>query len=221
MLRKLLLSFLLLMVSLPGVCDALSLDAFDCITDESTSNCEAGTAQLTGTLVDGDPGEAFLTIANDGLEQLVLARIFLESDLVSDFLHIDDGVTSFSVRRGPPVLPGAGRDFEVAHSLKADPAPPKNGIGPGESATFQLLLVDGATVADLVGELRIGVHVIAFEDGGSESFITQPIPEPGVTVLVGLGLGALGVARRGGRRSGAHGTRVGSAGNRGPALRPH
>ena len=45
------------------------------------------------------------------------------------------------------------------------------------------------------GALRIGIHVIAFSGGGSESFVNEPIPEPATIVL--LGLGGLLLRRRG------------------------
>ena len=52
-------------------------------------------------------------------------------------------------------------------------------------------------VAELTnGDLRIGIHVIAFDSGGSESFINVPIPEPGTALLVATGLLALAASRR-------------------------
>ena len=58
------------------------------------------------------------------------------------------------------------------------------------------------TLADVLdelasGELRIGIHVIAFASGGSESFIN--VPEPGATTLLAVALAGLAAAAR--RRS--------------------
>ncbi|MGH0029483.1 MAG: PEP-CTERM sorting domain-containing protein, partial [Myxococcota bacterium] len=62
-------------------------------------------------------------------------------------------------------------------------------------------LQGGQTLADVVtdlttGDLRIGIHVIGFSSGGSESFINTPVPEPGTAVLLGAGLAATALARR-------------------------
>ena len=48
------------------------------------------------------------------------------------------------------------------------------------------------------GELRIGIHVQAFGDGESESFVNNGprVPEPGSLFLLGLGLGGLALVRR-------------------------
>jgi len=46
------------------------------------------------------------------------------------------------------------------------------------------------------GALRIGIHVIDFESGGSESFINVPVPEPGTGLLLAFGLLDPGAKRR-------------------------
>ena len=192
--------FFLSLLIYPCLAFGVPLDDFECITDNAAGDCAAGTSQLSGELVHLVEGEALLTIANDGSQDLVVARIYLESDLVVDLLLSDFDEGSFSIRGGPPLLPGGGRSFEVSFSRLADPAPPKNGIGPGESADFTLVLEDGVSVADLIGDLRIGVHVIAFGDGGSESFVARPIPEPGTAALLAAGLAGTALVRRARRR---------------------
>jgi hypothetical protein len=57
------------------------------------------------------------------------------------------------------------------------------------------------TVADVLndlntGALRVGIHVIGYGSGGSESFINVPVPEPGTGLLVGAGLLVLAAHRR-------------------------
>jgi hypothetical protein len=51
-----------------------------------------------------------------------------------------------------------------------------------------------------VGDLRIGVHVQSFSDGGSESFVNLPTPVPEADtyamMLAGLGLVGFAVRRK-------------------------
>ena len=84
-------------------------------------------------------------------------------------------------------------------------APPKNGVGPSEWVAIEFDLLGGQTINDVIaelttGELRIGVHVIAFATGGSEGFINIPIPEPGTALLVGGSLLLLAARQRRFRR---------------------
>ena len=60
-----------------------------------------------------------------------------------------------------------------------------------------LLTLLGGDFNDLLSDLRVGVHVTAFESDGSESFVTELVPEPSTALLFGVGLiGLLVSARR-------------------------
>jgi hypothetical protein len=85
-----------------------------------------------------------------------------------------------------------------------------DGINPGEWLDVQFALVPGTNWQDTVnalrvtpwpgpgqGALRVGIHVQGFDNGGSESFITEviPLPHSGALAACGLCVG-LGTIRR-------------------------
>ena len=119
---------------------------------------------------------------------------------------IDGPGVNFEPDANPPNLPGgqlATPPFQVTQGFLAEsiPAPSTNGAGPSEWVAIEFTLQGGQdfndVVADLTtGALRIGIHVIAFDSGGSESFINVPVPEPGTGLLLALGLLGLGGKRR-------------------------
>lgn len=133
-----------------------------------------------------------------------------ESQLSVELNDQGGGVVQFHSRNAsPPNLPSGQNaipPFQVTSGFLAEsvPAPSMNGVGPAEWVKIQFTLQGGQTINDVLteltnGDLRIGIHVIAFESGGSESFINTPIPEPATALLVGLGL--LGLAARRGKTS--------------------
>jgi hypothetical protein len=170
---------------------ALPLEAFECLTGNSVFDCSIGETQLAGHVEANTGEEAVLVILNSGEDQAVVARIYVESELVTAIRGPHSATISFASGGAPPVLPGAGRTFEVNARASALPPGPKTGIGPGEVGLFTLTLLEGTAFADLVADMRVGVHVIAFESGGSESFVTQPIPEPSTGTLILLAAGML------------------------------
>lgn len=75
--------------------------------------------------------------------------------------------------------------------------PPKNGVNnvsAGEWVKITFKLIDGGTLEGVLhelytGDLRVGLHVIGFPDGSSNSAIS--VPEPATVLLIGLGTVAL------------------------------
>jgi hypothetical protein len=175
---------------------AVPLDAFVCVAGNSV-DCAAG-AVLRGEIVESE-GVVHLTLANDADARAVIARVYIESAWVEAISGTEEGGVHFIQEGSPPVLPGA-QSFEIAAFASAVPAPPHNGIGPGETGWFVLTLTEGASFDDLLSDLRVGLHVIAFEGEGSASFIAEPtpepIPEPGSLGLLLLGIVPLAWARR-------------------------
>ena len=80
--------------------------------------------------------------------------------------------------------------------------PPKNGVQPGDSITFLFNVATGVGLTDIMsalnsGALMVGMHVIAFADGSSDSLVsTTPVPIPASGLLILCGLGALAATRR-------------------------
>jgi hypothetical protein len=207
------LLILLLFVTLPGAAHALS---FDCITGNSTSDCAAGETQLSLSLSDAGNGQVLFTLTNEGSEALSVANIYFDdaSSVLEGIASIDgsSGV-SFSEGGSPPVLPGGNSpaySFDPSFRARANNPAPRNGVNPGESLAILFDLAGMTTFADVLAamadgdthhaNLRVGLHVIAFESGGSESFIVTPIPEPASAVLVTAGLLGLAIRRRAARR---------------------
>ena len=144
------------------------------------------------------------TFHNESLIYCSIARIYFESGTFLGSVEIIEGPgTSFSGSPTPHNLPGRNllepsfiATYEI--SMDSEPPVPKNGINPGEwlMATFDL--INDGTFLNVVddfktGALRIGVHVIGFPDGSSESAVTVA-PEP--TTLSLLGLGAFALLRK-------------------------
>ncbi len=97
----------------------------------------------------------------------------------------------------PPFVATAG------FLAESDPPPPMNGVNPAEFLDVLFDLQLGVDFSDTVaalndGSLRIGIHVIAFANDGSESFVgPSPVPVPAAVWLFGSGLlGLVGIARR-------------------------
>lgn len=170
-----------------GAAHAASLGGFTCITNNSAGDCAIGESQLSGDLTGN-----VLTITMNGPFDAVVEQVFIEGAVTSGtFLGGSGGVVAFGDSSPGGNLPGGNPvGFDEAINFAAGAPPPKNGIGPhptdgGFPQSGQFLLVGD------VSDLRIGVHVIGYGSGGSESFVTgepgNEVPEPSAAVVFGLG----------------------------------
>src|SRR5262249_35598988 len=106
----------------------------------------------------------------------------------------------------PPDLPGGNVvGFVTSAGFSADSNPPvqPNGVNPGETLGITFNLQAGRSFSDVTselasGELRVGVHVQGYANGGSESFVNlaSPVPEGPILLSLLSGLAVLGVVRR-------------------------
>lgn len=159
--------------------------------------------------VTGAPGFVDLTFYNDSTVASSIARIYFDNDSLLGTQQITNGSgTDFGTAfPGPGNLPGgknlvppfeADREFTIG----ANAPPPENGInnaGTGEWVKIRFELTGGGTAEDVINELdigvlRIGLHIIAFDDGSSESAIV--VPEPATMCLFGLGVLLVGRPRK-------------------------
>jgi hypothetical protein len=200
----LLASLALAAIVLPASSQAVTL-SFDCITNNSATDCGIATSQLSVGLVAVGSTQASLTITNDGPLASVYARVLVDGTVLSAVDAITNappGVVFAAV--SPGVLPGGNGNpinFTADLEVAANNPMPQRGVGPGESLGITFSIASGFDFQDVLdaladGSLRIGMHVQAFASGGSESVLNTPVPEAHTLALLALGLTGLGVLGR-------------------------
>ncbi len=153
--------------------------------------------------VTNDSGAVEFTFYNQSTIDNAIARIYFDGGPLLSVEEIINGpgVSFGQDYPGPGNLPAgntleppfvADREFDIG-ALRP---PPKNGLNsePGsEWLQIKFNLIDGYTFQDVIndlntGEMRVGLHIIAFPDGSSESAVNNhDIPEPLTICLLGFG----------------------------------
>ena len=154
--------------------------------------------------VTASDGGVLFSFTNAGPGASSLTDVYFDDGpLDSMTAIINSAGVAFTGGASPGDLPG-GNDlvpmFDADFSADSDAPVAHNGVNPGENLGIQFSLVPGMTVDDVIallvdGSLRVGIHVQAFEDGGSESFILTQLPEPAVFALLASVLAGLTAAR--------------------------
>lgn len=192
----------LALASVPAAATTL---AFDCLTGNLAGDCAIGEAQLSVEVTDQGGGVVRFHFRNAGPEASSISEVYFDDGSLLVLSAVIDGPgVDFEPDANPPNLPGgdmAVPPFQVTQGFlaEAQPSPAMNGVGPSQWVMIEFTLQGGQTFADVLSELgngalRIGIHVIAFDSGGSESFINAP--EPGVGALLTVAFVALAAQRR-------------------------
>lgn len=192
---------------------------------ESQLFVEVSAFSETLDLSDGTLGAATSGVSfrffNVGSDPMAITQIYFEDGAILDLVAIADdddnsslwsgfGQVDYTKETTTGNLPGGNTiGFTELAGFHADPDSPtsQNGVDAGEEVIIFWTLQSGQTLADinnflLSGGLRIGIHVQAFGDGGSESFVNCPdcnttiIPLPSAAGMGLLGMGGLMMTRR-------------------------
>lgn len=188
---------------------------FKNITNNNAVNAAAGEAQLFVDVTANGATQVDFKFYHVGTTAMSITDVYFDDGTLLGIASItpSGAGVNFSQAASPPELPGANNltpAFQTTAGFSADSNPPTqpNGVNPGEWLIITFDLQSGKTITDVIsalglggaeGGLRIGIHVQAFEGGGSESFVSPPdsvIPAPAAVALGMIGLGMLGWFKR-------------------------
>jgi hypothetical protein len=201
--------------------------SFNEFRNHNTPNSTTGETQLFVDVSGYGAGQVLFTFRNIGPNDSSICDMYFDDGALLRLASVIDGdqgsggmagvyFTQDSTREPthPANLPGGDAlspKFETSYyqskkedfSADSDEPVQPYGVNPDEWLGIVFDLDPGtgldSVIADLLsGELRVGIHVQGFADGGSESFINNPvpIPAPAAMLLGALGLGLLGGLKR-------------------------
>jgi hypothetical protein len=187
---------------------AASQFSFECITNNSATNCGVLESQLSVTigLSATDSSMVDFLFTNSGPIASSITDVYFDDPppLLGPPAKIyqSSGV-KFAAGCSPSDLPGGNPyGFTTAYCADSNSPAQPNGVNPGEWLRLSYTLQGTATLTDVLnaieaGTFAVGVHVQGFSDGGSEAAImsSQPVPEP-ASILLLMGGGAAAVLRR-------------------------
>jgi hypothetical protein len=192
------------------------------VTNTNAANVATGMAALSVEVIDlgysasAGYNQVGFKFTNNSISSLTDVY-FDDGTLLGIASIVDSGASvSFSQLASPSNLPGGNNltpAFVTTAGFSADSNPPvsPNGVTAGEWMTITFNLQGTNNYASVIsalalpnsggaGDLRIGLHVQSFSNGGSESFVNVPTPVPEADtyamLLAGLGLVGFAVRRK-------------------------
>jgi hypothetical protein len=155
-------------------------------SNTSATNVTDGASQLFVRVQDVGGGKVEFQFINAGPKAMAISEVYFDDGHLLGISAITNGPgVVFLPGANPGNLPAGNScspQFHVTAGFlaEADNPPPKKGVGPGEWLKITFDIKPGKTFDDIVADLgnrslRIGLHVIGFANGGSESFINSPI----------------------------------------------
>lgn len=200
-----------------GRAEAGLVYSFDAITNNNPTNTAVGEAQITVQVNDLGGNHVEFVFKNAGPIASSITQVYFDDGSLLGISSITNGSgVAFSQGASPPNLPGGNTiDFNTSAGFLASANSPvaSNGVNPGETLKIAFNLKASQTYAntiaainlslanpgvDMVGGLRIGIHVQAIGTGGSESFVNGPslsaVPEPSTVVLAASGFATFAVS---------------------------
>jgi hypothetical protein len=189
----------LLLALLPVITFAGSSFNLNIFTDNGEGS---QSSQVQYTMYAEDTGTDFIRLrfSNESSLYSVIESIYFTEayTILVDDLNQDD----FTVDVKPRTMPAGvdlDPDFVTAASVSANPPPALNGIKPGESIVLHVKTGDDYEQfinSIETGSSRVGIHVISFPDGTSESATIQVVPEADSIALFFTGLASLWYTRK-------------------------